>query len=130
MESVKLPKHCPPYIGVAICKFISNIKVWYPRPDSNRHDLSREILSLLCLPFHHLGNLFIKDIIQYRALKVNVIIFVTKNIYVLEYWYFCCCNTATFNVESQNKTASHRLAVSYYSTKKYSSLWQPHSGHR
>lgn len=28
---------------------------WYPRPDSNRHGLRPEILSLLCLPFHHVG---------------------------------------------------------------------------
>lgn len=28
---------------------------WYPGPDSNRHAFRREILSLLCLPFHHPG---------------------------------------------------------------------------
>tara|TARA_R110002110_G_scaffold12702_10_gene60577 strand:+ start:2983 stop:3339 length:357 start_codon:yes stop_codon:yes gene_type:complete len=28
---------------------------WYPRPDSNRHALRREILNLLRLPFRHLG---------------------------------------------------------------------------
>ena len=27
-----------------------------PGPDSNRHVLRREILSLLCIPFHHLGD--------------------------------------------------------------------------
>ena len=30
---------------------------WYPRPDLNRHEQAPQILSLLCLPFHHAGTL-------------------------------------------------------------------------
>lgn len=39
--------------------------ILYLRRDSNPHDQGRQILSLLCLPFHHSGN----NILYYKNTK-------------------------------------------------------------
>ena len=42
------------------------IDYWYPGPDSNRHAFQREILSLLCLPFHHQGKCLLVCVVGFE----------------------------------------------------------------
>lgn len=44
----------PPERPATRCNKLSKIDQ-YPRPDLNRHALRQQILSLRCLPFHHVG---------------------------------------------------------------------------
>lgn len=59
-----------------------SISNWYPKPDSNRHASRREILSLLCLPFHHSGITKLVRIVGLEPTSLAALVFET-NVYTI-----------------------------------------------